>query len=410
MRAGLLGRSLGHSFSPRIHALLGDYSYKLFEVEPEQLDAFMRGHNFDGLNVTIPYKRDVIPYCSELSEAARRIGSVNTLVRRPDGTLMGDNTDAAGFSAMLDCLRRPVSGKKALVLGSGGASLTVQHVLRTRGAEVVVISRSGSNNYQNLYLHADAQILVNTTPVGTYPDCESAPLSLKVFPRLEAVLDLIYNPAHTRLLQEAEARGIDCVGGLLMLVEQARSAAALFTGQAIDPARTGEILRMLRQQTQNIVLIGMPGCGKSTIGRLLAEKLERPFVDTDAEIVRQTGMEISEYFHGHSEAEFRALERQVIAQACKRSGTVIATGGGCVTIPENRNPMHQNSVVFFLMRDLRLLPTAGRPLSQANPLEELYRVRLPLYRSFADAPIDNNGAPEHTVARILEAFHEILGA
>lgn len=410
MRAGLLGRRLNYSFSPRIHACFGDYGYDLFELEPEALDAFMKSGAFDALNVTIPYKKAVIPYCAELSEAARGIGSVNTLVRRPDGTLFGDNTDAAGFSAMLESLGVSPAGKKALVLGSGGASLTVQHVLRRAGAsEVVVISRSGADNYETLGRHADARILVNATPVGTYPNCDAAPLSLEPFPRLEAVLDLIYNPARTRLIQDAMARGIPCVSGLKMLVEQARAASERFTGSAIDAARTEEVLARLRRETQNIVLVGMPGSGKTTIGRLLAQKTGRSLVDTDERIVEMTGMDIPAYFRDHGEGAFRAAESEVIAEAGKQSGLVIATGGGCVTRPENRARLNRNGVVFFLKRSLNLLPKAGRPLSQANSLEDMYEVRLPLYRAFADAEIENEGAPEDTAARILEAYDEIAG-
>ena len=410
MRAGLLGRKLGHSFSPRIHACLGDYTYELFEVEPEALDAFMKAGAFDALNVTIPYKKAVIPYCAELSASARGIGSVNTLVRRADGTLFGDNTDAAGFSAMLARLNVSPAGKKALVLGSGGASLTVQHVLREAGADpVIVVSRSGADNYENLDRHADARILVNTTPVGMFPHCEEAPLSLAHFPKLEAVLDVIYNPARTRLFQDAQARGVPCLGGLAMLVEQARAASERFTGSAIPAERTDEVLSMLQRETQNIVLVGMPGCGKTTIGQLLAEKTGRRFVDTDDRIVEKLGCSIPEYFAGHSEAEFRAVEAQAIAETGMQSGLVIATGGGCVTQEENYPSLHQNGVLFFLRRELSLLPKAGRPLSQRNSLEAMYETRLPLYRRFADCEIENAGAPEDAAAQILEAYDEISG-
>ena len=405
MRAGLLGRKLGHSFSPRIHALLGDYSYRLFEVEPEDLPAFMQDGGFDALNVTIPYKKDVIPYCAELTEAARGIGSVNTIVRRPDGSLLGHNTDADGFTAMLESLRLDPAGRKALVLGSGGASLTAVHVLRSMGAsEVIVISRSGENNYENLDRHADAAILVNATPVGMYPACGVSPVSLDRLPRLEGVLDMVYNPARTRLILDAMDRNIPCLSGLTMLVEQARAASERFTGSSIPKEKSAEILRMLEKETQNIVLIGMPGSGKSTIARILAEETGRPLLDSDAEIEKKLGMSIPEYFAAHTEAEFRAVETEVLSELGKASGTILATGGGCVTRPENRDLLRQNGMLFFIQRDLAKLPTKGRPLSQRHPLEEMYQIRLPLYRSFADAEIDNNGAPESTAARILEAF------
>ena len=409
MRAGLLGRKLGHSFSPCIHASLGDYSYELFEVEPEALDAFMRDDAFDAMNVTIPYKRDVIPYCAELSEAARQIGSVNTIVRRPDGTLFGDNTDAAGFGAMLDCLNVSPAGRKTLVLGSGGASLTVQHVLKSRGAaQVIVISRSGPDNYENLERHADAQILVNTTPVGMYPNNGASPLDLARLPKLEAVLDVIYNPARTKLMQDAMARNIPCIGGLLMLVEQARAASERFTGRAVAAEAADAVLSQLREEAQNIVLIGMPGSGKSTVGRQIAEKTGRKLVDIDAVIVESIGMTIPEYFEQHDEEAFRAEETRAIAEVCKQSGLVIATGGGCITRERNKDLLCQNGVVIFLQRDLELLSTKGRPLSQKNSLEEMYAYRLPLYRAFADAEVQSTGVPELTADKMLEVYHEIL--
>lgn len=409
MRAGLLGRKLGHSFSPRIHAFFGDYSYGLFEVEPEQLDAFMQGDTFDALNVTIPYKKAVIPHCAEFSPAAKAIGSVNTIVRRKDGTLFGDNTDAAGFSAMLEQLNLDCTGKKALVLGSGGASLTVQHVLREAGAEVVVISRTGEDNYENLDRHADAKILVNTTPVGMYPHCGESAVELNRLPRLEAVLDLIYNPARTKLLLDARERNIPCLGGLTMLVEQARAASERFTGSSIPTEKSREVLQVLAAETQNIVLIGMPGCGKSSIGQLLSNMTGRRLVDADAAIVDKIGMSIPEYFATHSEAEFRAVETEVLAELGKQSGLILSTGGGCVTQQRNCRLLRQNGKLFFLKRDLNLLPKAGRPLSQANSLERMYEVRLPLYQSFADAEVENMASPEACAASILEVYHEISG-
>jgi len=409
MRAGLLGRKLGHSFSPRIHSFFGDYSYDLFEVEPEQLDAFMHGNTFDAMNVTIPYKKAVIPYCAELSPAAKAIGSVNTIVRREDGTLFGDNTDAAGFSAMLERLNLGCTGKKALVLGSGGASLTVQHVLREAGAQVIVISRSGEDNYENLDRHADAAILVNTTPVGMYPNCGESAVDLSRLPKLEAVLDLIYNPARTKILLDALEKNIPCIGGLTMLVEQARAASERFTGTSIPVEKSHEVLQVLAAETQSIVLIGMPGCGKSSIGRILAKMTGRKLVDADAAIVEKIGMSIPEFFAAHSEAEFRMVETEVLAELGKQSGLIIATGGGCVTQERNHRLLSQNGKLFFLKRELHLLPKAGRPLSQANSLERMYEVRLPLYRAFADAEIDNMASPEACAHKILEVYHEISG-
>ena len=405
MRCGLLGKTLGHSYSPQIHAQLGDYSYELFEKQPEELENFLRHGEFDALNVTIPYKKAVLPYCAVLSDAVKAIGSANTLVRQPDGTLFADNTDAFGFSCIADECGVDIAGKKALVFGSGGASVTAQYVLKTRGArEVLVISRSGEHNYESLDENTDAEILVNTTPLGMYPNNGASPVDLTRFPRCEAVLDVVYNPARTALLLQAEALGIPHAGGLLMLVAQAKRASELFTGSAIADTRIGEIYRTLAVQMQNIVLVGMPGCGKSSIGTLLAEKLDRPFLDADAEIEKAAGMPIPDFFKLYGEAAFRDLESRVLAELGKRSGAVIATGGGAVLREENYAALHQNSTIVWLTRDLARLPIDGRPVSQATSLDALYAARKARYERFADHIIDNNGAPDETVRAILGAL------
>ena len=405
MRCGLLGKTLGHSYSPQIHAQLGDYSYELFEKQPEELENFLRHGEFDALNVTIPYKKAVLPYCTVLSDAVKAIGSANTLVRQPDGTLFADNTDAFGFSCIADECGVDITGKKALVFGSGGASVTAQYVLKTRSArEVLVISRSGEHNYENLEKNTDAEILVNTTPLGMYPNNGASPVDLTRFPRCEAVLDVVYNPARTALLLQAEALGIPHAGGLLMLVAQAKRASELFTGSAIADTRIGEIYRTLAVQMQNIVLVGMPGCGKSSIGTLLAEKLDRPFLDADAEIEKAAGMPIPDFFKLYGEAAFRDLESRVLAELGKRSGAVIATGGGAVLREENYAALHQNSTIVWLTRDLARLPIDGRPVSQATSLDALFAARKTRYERFADHIIDNNGAPDETVRAILEAL------
>ena len=405
MRCGLLGKTLGHSYSPQIHAQLGDYSYELFEKQPEELENFLRHGEFDALNVTIPYKKAVLPYCAALSDAVKAIGSANTLVRQPDGTLFADNTDAFGFSCIADECGVDIAGKKALVFGSGGASVTAQYVLKTRGArEVLVISRTGEHNYENLDKNADAEILVNTTPLGMYPNNGASPADLTRFPRCEAVLDVVYNPARTALLLQAEALGIPHAGGLLMLVAQAKRASELFTGSAIADTRIGEIYRTLAVQMQNIVLVGMPGCGKSSVGTRLAERLDRPFVDADAEIETAAGMPIPEFFRLHGEDAFRELESRVLSSLGKRSGAVIATGGGAVLREENYAALHQNGTIVWLTRDLARLPIDGRPVSQATSLDALYAARKARYERFADHIIDNNGAPDETVRAILEVL------
>lgn len=401
MKCGLLGRKLGHSYSPQIHSYLGSYSYKLFEKEPEQLEGFLKYGDFTAINVTIPYKKDVIPYLDEISPVAEKMGAVNTIVRRPDGTLFGHNTDYFGFASMVNRSGLTVCEKKVLVLGSGGASNTVVAVLRELGAQVIIVSRSGENNYQNLHLHSDAAAIVNTTPVGMYPNTGISPVDLTLFPKLEGVLDVVYNPARTQILLDAEALGLPCQNGLWMLVAQAKEAAEYFTGQEIEDSVIEEIYSRLSSQMQNIVLIGMPGCGKSTIAALLSQKLGRPAVDADAEIIRLAGKSIPDIFAEDSEEVFRQWETTALESLGKQSGLIIATGGGCITKARNYPLLHQNGCIFWLHRELDVLPTEGRPLSQANKLSDLYAVRKPLYEAFADYIVNNNGSPEETAASII---------
>lgn len=402
MRCGLLGEHLTHSYSPQIHALLGDYSYELFEVAPEKLGEFLQAGEFDGLNVTIPYKRAVIPYCAELSAAAREMGSVNTLLRRPDGTLYGDNTDLDGFRWLLARGGGIRPGEKALVLGTGGASQTVQAVLRAAGAEVAVLSRRGESNYATLPRHADARLVVNATPVGMYPNNGARLIDLAQLPQCRCVLDLIYNPARTRLLLDAAARGIRCENGLSMLVAQAKRAAELFTGRDIPDAACTDILCRMEAQMHNLILVGMPGSGKTTVGSLLAVSLGRPFYDADGEIEKKLGCSIPAFFAQRGEAAFRAVETEVLAELGKRSGCVIATGGGCVTRGENYDLLHQNGEIIWLRRSLTELPVEGRPVSQSRSLPELYREREPAYRRFADFCVENEATPEAAVEIIKE--------
>lgn len=401
MKCGLLGRKLGHSYSPQIHACLGDYPYVLFEKEPEELEDFLKNGDFTGINVTIPYKKDVIPYLDEISPVARKMGAVNTIVRRPDGTLFGHNTDYFGFASMVKRSGLAVTGKKALVLGSGGASNTVVAVLTKLGANVVIISRSGENNYANLHLHADAAVIVNTTPVGMYPNTGVSPVDLGLFPKLEGVLDVVYNPARTQILLDAEKRGLPHENGLWMLVAQAKEAAEYFTGSRIEDTEIERIYQKLSAQMQNIVLIGMPGCGKSTVGALLAEKTGRKLADADEEIIRLAGKSIPDIFAQDGEEVFRAWETKALENLGKQSGLIIATGGGCVTRARNYPLLQQNGRIFWLRRSLDVLPTDGRPLSQSNKLADLYAVRKPLYEAFADCAIDNDEKIEDTVDTII---------
>ena len=406
MNCGLLGRKLGHSYSPQIHAHLGSYRYALFEKEPEELEAFLKNGDFTGLNVTIPYKKDVIPYLDELSPAAERLGAVNTIVRRPDGRLVGHNTDYFGFRWLVKKSGLAVAEKKVLVLGSGGASNTAVAVLWELGADVVVISRSGENNYENLDRHADAAVIVNTTPVGMYPNTGKSPLSLEHFPALEGVLDVVYNPARTQILLDASARGLIMENGLWMLVAQAKESAEWFTGRKIEDEVIARIHRTLRRQMENVILIGMPGCGKTTVGQQLAQALGRRFVDADEALEAKAGRKITQIIPAEGEAAFRTLETETLAELGKQSGLVIATGGGCVTQQRNFDLLHQNGAVFWLTRDLRKLPTDGRPLSQTGRLGEMFAQRQPLYRRFADWEISNDGPVEETLKAILQKWEE----
>ena len=400
MHCGLLGRKLGHSYSPQIHSHLSDYSYTLFEKEPEELGEFLKNNELTGLNVTIPYKKDVIPFLDELSPQAQKMGAVNTIVRRNDGTLIGHNTDHFGFLSMVIRSGLDLKGKKVLVLGSGGASSTAVAVLLELGAKVVVISRTGTDNYNNLERHKDAAAIVNATPVGMYPKVGVSPVSLELVPKLEGVLDMIYNPARTALLLQAEERGIVAENGLWMLVAQAKESAEWFLGKPISDSVIPQIHEKLRQQMGNIILIGMPGSGKSTVGKLLAQKLGKKFVDTDTEIECRGQTSIPTIFRESGEDGFRKIESEVLADIGKQSGLVIATGGGCVTREENFISLHQNGTIIWLQRDINKLPTDGRPLSQSEKLDRMYEIRKPMYVRFADYIVDNNGAASHTADSI----------
>lgn len=412
MEYGLIGEKLGHSYSPMIHAMLGSYRYELREVAPEALDAFLRAGDFRGLNVTIPYKKAVIPYCAELSDTAREVGSVNTLLRRADGTLYGHNTDIGGLICMLREAGIDPAGRKAAILGSGGTSLTARAALRRLGAgEIVVVSRSGPVDYAALYReHANIQVLINATPVGMYPKTGVSPADLSRLPRLCGVADVIYNPEKTALILDAQARGIPAATGLTMLVAQAHEAAELFTGAAIDPARDREIVRAIKGETVNLILIGMPGCGKSSVGRRAAELLGREFVDCDAEIERRAGMRIPEIFAKYGEGYFRDLEQQIMEAVCRERGCVIATGGGAVLREENVRAMRQNGRVCLLLRPLEDLPRDGRPLSaSAEAVRALWEARRGRYLAAADFRVENRTDCETAAQKVKEEFYEAVG-
>ena len=408
---GLIGERLGHSYSPRIHRFFGDYDYQLYPMPLTDMEALLRGKQFQGLNVTIPYKQAVLPFCDELSPSVRAIGSANTLVNR-DGRIYAYNTDLAGMLSMLDRAGIGLTGRKVVILGSGGTSLTAQAVCRERKAkETVVVSRQGPVTYADLYAqHTDAEVIINATPVGMYPNNMVSPIDLNRFPRIKGVADVIYNPAKTKLLLDAEAAGIPCIDGLWMLVAQAWHAATLFLDTEIPEEKIQEAFQSVRRECLNLVLVGMPGCGKSTQSRLAAEKLNRPFVDLDAEIVKRHGP-IPRIFEEQGEAGFRVLESEIVREYGKESGLVIATGGGAVLREENIRALRQNGVICWLRRPIEKLATQGRPLSvNQEKLREMEKTRLPLYRACADYSVDSQEQRTLTAQKIVEGFYEAAGA
>ncbi len=386
---GLLGRVLDHSYSPEIHRMLGNPDYRLLPMNEEELDRFLRAKEFAGVNVTIPYKETVIRYCSTLTSRAKRIGSVNTITLDKDGNLIGDNTDYEGFSYMLSRSYMNVSGKKCLVLGSGGASKTVCAVLADRGAsEVVVISRGGENNYTNLARHADASFIVNTTPVGMYPNNGQSPVDLSLFPSLLGVVDLIYNPSRTALMLQAEKRGIRTAGGLCMLVAQGKAAHERFFRETVHRSAVDRITRKLQRRMRNLVLVGMPGCGKTTVAHRLAQMTGRPFVDTDKLVEKMAGKKPADLIREDGVEVLRTWETKALKSVAYGSGQIIATGGGIVTVPENLPILRENSTVVFLNRPNERLSSYNRPLSSTpEAIQKLSEERLPLYRAVCDYEI-----------------------
>jgi len=402
---GLLGEKLKHSFSPRIHSFLGSYEYSLYEIAPCDLDTFMKKKEWDGINVTIPYKQAVIPYCKSLSPEAQTTGSVNTIIREKDGSLSGHNTDYFGFCVMLERANIGIKEKKTLVLGDGGSAKTVRHALKQLGAgEVITVSRRCENNYENIAKHYDAQIIVNTTPVGMFPDNGNSPLNIKGFLQLTGVADIVYNPMRTKLLLDAQRLNILNVNGLAMLAAQAEMASRLFINEKARPQLVDLIIKSLVKDTQNIALIGMPGCGKSTTGKILAEKMNRQFIDTDDQIVKAAGKSVKDIFLEDTEDAFRKLESRVLAEETKKSGVVIAAGGGVVTRNENLDLLRQNSLVVYLKRDLSDLAIDGRPLSRNVGIEILAKQRLPLYEEWSDCAFNIQENPDKTSEQILEYY------
>ncbi len=410
---GLLGAKLGHSYSKPIHNLLADYSYELYAVTPEELKNLMERREFRGLNVTIPYKKDVLPYLDEVSADVHEVGSANTLVMGADGKLRGYNTDLPGFLSMADRAGITLTGRKVVILGSGGTSLTAQAAARRRKArQIIVVSRSGEVNYEKLYQeHTDAEVIVNTTPVGMYPKNGESPIDLSAFPKCEGVLDVIYNPFHTALLQQAEARGIPSENGLWMLVAQAKYAAEYFAGQSIPDEKIAEVYGRMRAEMSNLILTGMPGSGKSTVGQEIAKRMNRKFVDMDEVIVRIAGKSIPEIFAEDGEEAFRRIETEAARECGREKSLVIATGGGAVTREETMKALQQNGEIIWLQRPVEALPSEGRPLSQGglDALRAMYEKRRPLYERYASCTADNSGELSKTVQAAMEGFYEAAG-
>jgi len=407
---GLIGRKLGHSISPEIHEALGNPNYSLYELEPEELPVFLADTRLKALNVTIPYKIDVIPLCASLDSLAEAIGSVNTLVRQEDGTWKGYNTDAYGLRCMMRAGGLSFGNANVLVLGNGGVSQTIQAIAKLDGcASLTVLDLPGQGTeytYEDLPAFLESTtLIVNATPVGMYPRAGKSLVDLTQFPNLKGVADVIYNPARTAMLLQAEALGIPHAGGLTMLVAQAKQAAEHFFGTPIDDAKIAEIGAKMQCDAENMVLIGMPGCGKSTIGNALEAISGRPQIDLDAEIVKKAGKPIPEIFAEGGETLFRSIESEVVREQSAARGVILVTGGGVVTRSENYDPLRSNGRIYQITRPVEELSREGRPLSLNADLNKMAAVRMPLYQRFADAEIANSSTPEAAAEQIWRDFN-----
>lgn len=403
MKFGVLGKSLPHTYSPQIHKAFADYEYTVLERTEEQVHALFEGaEGLDGFNVTIPYKKLAASLCTELSDEARELGAANTIVKLPGGGFKGYNTDVFGFTYMLQNAGIEVAGKKCLILGTGGASVAVEYALKKMGAaQIDFCSRSGQINYENVYeAAADTQIVVNATPVGMFPNIDDSPVDLSRFPELYAAADIVYNPSRTRFLQQAQEMGVKNAGGLSMLVAQAYMASEIFKGalrlaqgpQGPHVEKINAVIKSLQDQMLNVTLIGMPGCGKTTLGKKIAAQINRNFIDLDDEFTKEYGQTPAQIITQKGEDAFRTMETQLAKKILPQSGLVIATGGGIVTRPENWFYLRSNSRVIYIERPLEFLlkqKTDNRPLSQNNAIEELYKKRTPLYEKVCDIKLEN---------------------
>ncbi len=421
MKYGLIGEHLGHSFSKQIQTRIAeienvkDYDYQLVELDKEEFKEFMEKKDFKGINVTIPYKKDVIPYLDEMDESAKAIGAVNTIIN-VDGKLKGYNTDFGGFLYMVKAHNVHMEGKKVLIIGNGGACAAVKAVCKHENAkDIVIVSRSanrGAIGYDEMYTsHLDADIVVNTSPVGMFPNIANAPIDVSWFHKLECVLDVVYNPILTRLCFEAQEADIKRVIGLEMLIAQAKYTFEIFENMSFDDSIIDEIKKEMLKDRCNIVLIGMPSAGKTTIGKMLEEKLGKEFFDLDDMIIAKAGKSIPEIFQESGEAGFRAIETEVAIEASKMNNKIIATGGGVVKHKINMDFLRLNGITIFIDRDIDKLISSdpNRPLSSSKQaLQQMYKERYPLYQKYAAYIAVNNANIEETVDDIVNAYHSIL--
>ena len=415
MRYGLIGEKLGHSFSKDIHERIADYTFDLIPLSKEEFKTFMEKKEFTALNVTIPYKKDVIPYLDEMDEHAKAIGAVNTIVNR-DGKLKGYNTDFTGFLYMVKKHNVHMEGKKVLIIGNGGASAAIQAVVQheSAGSMVIVdvVPGNGAISYDEMFSsHLDAEIIINTSPIGMYPRIGNAPIDISMFHKCEAVLDVIYNPILTRLCFEAQEMDIKRVNGLEMLIAQAKQSVEFFLDKSIDDQIIDDIYQDMLRERCNIVLIGMPSAGKTTIGKMLENRMQKEFIDLDDIIIEKAGKSIPEIFEESGEAGFRAIETEAAIEVSKLNNKIIATGGGTIKHKVNMDYLRQNGITIFIDRDVDKLISSdpNRPLSKSSDaLAKMHAERLPLYQKYAAYVAVNNSDIKSTVTEIVEAYHSIL--
>ena len=410
MKFGLLGRTLGHSFSPRIHNALGNTNYELFEREPSQLQEFFANPELQGINITFPYKVNALEACDVVDPRAERIGCVNTMVRK-DGKWHGYNTDYDGFVFTLKHAGIDVSSKECIILGDGASSATVHVALEDLGAKSIThLSRKTAPLYTDApNYYETTQIIINCTPIGMYPHNPASLIDIMQFSKLEGVVDLIYNPRRTILLLQAEMMDVPHCDGLPFLVAQGVEAANHFQGESFGTKEIEQILRDMRREKENIILIGMPGVGKTTVGKAIGKKMGRTCIDVDQELAKEIG-DISKYITEQGEVAFREKEADMIAKLGTQTGIVISTGGGCVTVPKNFAHLRQNGRIYQLTQPVEKLSTSGRVLSGGSieRLRELEETRTPMYESFAQCIVEHNRNAPETVAAILEDFEANL--